>query len=495
MTFNSPKTLATTALAVAMLGGMALPAYFNSPTPAFADAVKVEGAVQIPSFADVVSVVSPAVVSVQVEGARRVARTNERGRNRVPEQFRGSPFERFFEERGRGNRDDRRRGQRRGSSQGSGFFISDDGYVVTNNHVVENGTKFTVVMNDGTKLDADLIGTDPRTDLAVLKVQEKRDFTYVDFADEKDIRVGDWAVAVGNPFGLGGTVTAGIVSARGRDIGSGPYDDFLQIDAAVNRGNSGGPTFNLNGEVIGVNTAIFSPSGGNVGIAFAIPATTTVEVVDELIDNGAVKRGWLGVRIQPVTNDVAEALGLELAKGAIIADANPEGPAFDAGLKAGDIVLSVNDETIDDPKDLATTIAEIDPGSDASLLVWRDGQSKNLTVKLGELPEAAQLNASISPKAPEPKTMEKMGDLGLELTTGPDGKVVIADVAPDSDAARKGFRSGDTVTAINGALVANIKDVGKAVAAAEKAGRIAVLFQLQGERGTRFIALPTQNKG
>ena len=205
-------------------------------------------------------------------------------------------------------------------SQGSGFFISDDGIVVTNNHVVENGKEFTVIMQDGTELDAELIGKDPRTDLAVLKVDSDKTFTYVQFDQDDKTRIGDWVVAVGNPFGLGGTVTAGIISARGRDIGAGPYDDFIQVDAAVNRGNSGGPTFNLEGEVIGVNTAIFSPSGGNVGIAFAIPASLANEVVSELLDNGSVERGWLGVQIQPVTDDIAESLGLAEAKGALITD-------------------------------------------------------------------------------------------------------------------------------------------------------------------------------
>ncbi len=225
-----------------------------------------------------------------------------------------------------------------GISQGSGFFISDDGYLVTNHHVIENGTEFTVIDRDGKEYDAKLIGADKRTDLALLKVESDETFTYVDFAKEAP-QVGEWTVAIGNPFGLGGSVTAGIVSARGRDIGAGPYDDFIQIDAPVNRGNSGGPAFNMHGEVIGVNAAIFSPSGGNVGIAFAIPASTAQDVIMELKDDGTVVRGWLGVQIQNVTDDIAESLGLEEARGAIVAEAQENSPAQKAGLRSGDTIL------------------------------------------------------------------------------------------------------------------------------------------------------------
>ena len=305
------------------------------------------------------------------------------------------PFKRFFEgprgERQFGDRPNRRdRGDRRnprryGSSQGSGFFVSEDGYIVTNHHVVKGGSEFTVVMNDGVEIDAKLIGTDPKTDLAVLKVESKDKFTYVSFSEKKS-RVGEWVVAVGNPFGLGGTVTAGIVSASGRDIGSGPYDDFIQIDAAVNKGNSGGPAFNLNGEVIGVNTAIFSPSGGNVGIAFAISAKTSQEVIGDLIKNGSVTRGWLGVQIQPVNQDIAESLGLEKAGGAIVADAQDDGPAAKAGIMNGDVILEVDGKAIKGPKELAKTIAAYEPDQTAKLTVFRDGKRQDIDVKLGLLP-------------------------------------------------------------------------------------------------------------
>ncbi|MEN0088403.1 MAG: Do family serine endopeptidase, partial [Pseudomonadota bacterium] len=454
------RNLLAGAVAFGVAGGIAVPAYLSGPTAALADPVRVEGAQIIPGFSEVVSVVSPAVVSVRVEGRTqpqrrdRSERRNDR-RNPVPEQFRGTPFEDFFRnfgERGQqfGQRD-RQQQPRFRASQGSGFFISEDGLIVTNNHVVAGGTDFTIVLNDGEEIEAELIGTDPRTDLAVLRATEERDYTYVDFADKTGARVGDWVVAVGNPFGLGGTVTAGIVSGIGRDIGSGPYDDFLQIDAAVNRGNSGGPAFNLSGEVVGVNTAIFSPSGGNVGIAFAIPASTTRAVVAELIESGAVERGWLGVQIQPVTDELAQAVGLEDAMGAIVADATEDGPAEAAGLLTGDIVLSVNDQQIEDPKDLATTIAGFDPGSTADIQIWRDGESQTVAVELGELPDAPMQRASLGSSGAE--DMDKMEDMGLALSRNDDGELVIDDIDPSSEAARRGFRPGDVVEKVNGTNV------------------------------------------
>ncbi|MEO0636997.1 MAG: Do family serine endopeptidase [Pseudomonadota bacterium] len=499
---STTRNLLAGAVAFGVAGGIATPAFLSGQTSALADPVRVDGAQIIPGFSEVVSVVSPAVVSVRVEGRSqpqrrdRSERRNER-RNQIPEQFRGTPFEDFFRDFGdRGQQfgqRDRRQQPRFRASQGSGFFISEDGLVVTNNHVVAGGTDFTIVLNDGEEIEAELIGTDPRTDLAVLKATEEREFTYVDFADEMGARVGDWVVAVGNPFGLGGTVTAGIVSGIGRDIGSGPYDDFLQIDAAVNRGNSGGPAFNLSGEVVGVNTAIFSPSGGNVGIAFAIPASTTKAVVAELIDNGAVERGWLGVQIQPVTDELAEAVGLQEALGAIVADATADGPAEAAGMRTGDIVLSVNDQQIEDPKDLATTIAAFDPGSTADIQIWRDGESQVIAVELGELPDAPMQRASLRGSGAD--DLEKMEDMGLALTRGEGGDLVIDDIDPSSEAARRGFRPGDVVEKVNGTSVSTVRDVAEAVAAAKDAGREVVLFQLRSERGTRFSTLPTGQAG
>jgi serine protease Do len=337
-------------------------------------------------------------------------------------------------------------------AQGSGFFVSEDGYLVTNNHVVDGGSEFTIVMDDGTELNAKLVGTDPRTDLAVLKVDADRKFTYVAFADDAKVRVGDWVVAVGNPFGLGGTVTAGIISARGRDIGAGPYDDFLQIDAAVNRGNSGGPAFNLSGEVVGVNTAIFSPSGGNVGIAFAIPASVAQNIVQELIKDGSIERGWLGVQIQPVTKDIADSLGLDEDKGALVASVQDGSPAETAGLKAGDVVIAVDGKTVESPRELARMIAGYDPDKQVDVTLWRNGESKQVNVKLGELPKADQL-ASAEPSAPDQgQTQEEssLADFGMTVTKAENGDgLLVTDVDPGSNADEHGIRAGDVILSVN----------------------------------------------
>ncbi len=340
-----------------LLSALALAPALHFASPALADPVSV-AAPQVPSFADVVSAVTPAVVSVRVQS--RIGGLGQRGYrfDRRMQESEDEDDDDFFGERpffrnGQGPREGRpfaREGRREmrprrfGMNQGSGFFVSEDGYLVTNHHVVENGSSFTVVLNDGTELEANLVGADARTDLAVLKVEAERKFTYVAFSST-DVRVGEWVVAVGNPFGLGGTVTAGIISAHKRALGSRRHDDFIQIDAAVNRGNSGGPAFNLKGEVIGVNNQILSPAGGNVGIAFAIPAATANEIVKDLIANGQVVRGWLGVQIQPVTAEIAQSVGLAEARGAIVTVPSPQSPAARAGIVAGDIITSVNGRT------------------------------------------------------------------------------------------------------------------------------------------------------
>jgi serine protease Do len=346
-------------------------------------------------------------------------------------------------------------------------------------------------MDNGKELDAKLVGTDPRTDLAVLKVDPNgTKFTYVDFADEGKVRVGDWVVAVGNPFGLGGTVTAGIVSARGRDIGAGPYDDFLQIDAAVNRGNSGGPAFNLSGEVVGINTAIFSPSGGNVGIAFAIPASTAREVVQDLIKDGEVQRGWLGVEIQPVTPEIAESLGLTAEKGALVSNAQDDGPAEKAGVVAGDVITAVDGKDVASPKELARIIAGIAPGKPVDVTVWRNGKSEVVKVDLGELP-GAEKQAALQDDSNSPAQADQLADLGLTITPSDDGKgVVVTDVDPGSDAADRGLEAGDVITNVNSKPVAAGGDIEKAMEDAAKAGRKAVLVQVTRDDASRFITLP-----
>ena len=371
--------LGGTALALVLAGGVLGGSLdLVRSTPALADPVQVQG-VQIPSFADLVQKVSPAVVSVRVKDKLSQLSADNQD---FPFQFQpGSPMERFFRQfremnpngNDNGNRNNQPRPRGFSMSLGSGFFISEDGYLVTNNHVVDKGSSFTVVLDDGTELPAKVIGTDDKTDLALLKVNDPgHKFTYVKFADNKP-RVGDWVVAVGNPFGLGGTVTAGIVSAEGRQIG-GPYDDYIQIDAPVNRGNSGGPTFNVNGEVIGVNTAIYSPSGGSVGIAFDIPAATVSNVVNDLMNHGAVVRGWLGVQIQTVDQGIADSLGLKQAEGAIVGEVQDGSPAQKAGFKVGDAITAVNGKAVKDSRDLALKISQMDPGSKVTVTYWRGGE-------------------------------------------------------------------------------------------------------------------------
>lgn len=498
--------LLAAAASLAIAGAIGFGAVATSTAPVLADAVRVE-APQVPGFADVVERVSPAVVSVKVKAKIEPAADDgsdqsdgQDGMNNLPDnpqlrqffkQFRG-----FGDQNGQGQDGIRRFGHRdrnndqpRPVAQGSGFFISDDGYLVTNNHVVEEGSSFTVVMSDGKELDAKLIGTDPRTDLAVLKVDGDGKFTYVDFADDSKVRVGDWVVAVGNPFGLGGTVTAGIVSARGRDIGAGPYDDFLQIDASVNRGNSGGPTFNLNGQVVGINTAIFSPSGGSVGIAFDIPASTAKTVVQDLMKSGSVERGWLGVEIQPVTSEIAESLGLKSEKGALVSSAQDGGPGKKAGITAGDVITQVDGKDVDSPKELARLIGAYSPGKPVEVTVWRDGKSQSIKIDLGKLPSTDKQASADQPAAPA--KADTLADLGLTVTKSENGKgLVVTDVDPDSDAADRGIQPGDVITSVNSTEVNGTEDVTKAMADAVKSGRKAVLMQITRDDSNRFVALP-----
>ncbi|MEM1377823.1 MAG: Do family serine endopeptidase [Pseudomonadota bacterium] len=471
-------------------------------SPANAEAVRVETPAAAPGFADVVDVVSPAVVSVRVRSSVRPV--NDRFSNRMtPRGFQdlpeNHPFQRFFREFEREFGFGERRGERpraerprrqRPISQGSGFFISGDGFLVTNNHVIENGEEFTIILNDGSEYEAELIGTDPRTDLAVLKVNADAEFTYVDFAPDNKTRVGDWVVAVGNPFGLGGTVTAGIVSAFERDIGSGPYDQFLQIDAAVNRGNSGGPTFNLNGEVVGVNTAIFSPSGGNVGIAFAVPANVASEIVEDLIVDGSVQRGWLGVSIQPVTDDIAESLGLNEAAGAIVSELTQGTPAEEAGIEPGDVIVGVNETDVEGPRELSRAIADFDPGADVAIRIIRDGRERSIDVTLGELPTREELAGLPSSGPEEEVSPTAMQDFGLTVVPAEDGEgVLVTDVEADSAAAQAGIAAGDIIREINNTPVTNAGEIAAQIDAVREQGRRAALVRVEGENSSRFAAL------
>jgi len=376
--------------------------------------------------------------------------------------------------------------------QGSGFFISADGFAVTNNHVVDKADSVEVTTDDGKTHNAKVIGTDPRTDIALIKVEAKADFSYVKLAD-KAPRIGDWVLAVGNPCGLGGTVTAGIVSARGRDIGAGPYDDFIQIDAPVNKGNSGGPTFDVDGNVIGVNTAIFSPSGGSVGIAFAIPASTVKSVVAQLKDKGTVSRGWIGVQIQPVTAEIAENLGLKAPEGALVADPQANGPAAKAGIQAGDVITAVNGTPVKDAKDLARQIGSMSPGASVKLTVWRKGEEKTFSLALGELPKERQARA---------ETPDSSGPAGtdvprLGLTLAPAGQVagsgsegvVVTNVDPNGIASDQGFRTGDVILEVAGKKVANPGDVRSALSDASRDGKKTILMRVKSGDATKFVAL------
>jgi serine protease Do len=481
------RALLGTALALvlggAVVGGAVLPTY----TTALAEAVQVQG-VQPISFADVVDKVRPAVVSVRVKSAARQSMTSgEDGEFELPFDLpEGSPMEKFFKQFRQGPGEWQRRAPRPSMSVGSGFFISEDGYVVTNDHVVEEGQTLTVILDDGTEYNAKVIGTDEKTDLALLKVDADKKFTYVKFA-EAPVRVGDWVVAVGNPFGLGGTVTAGIISANGRQIGAGPYDDFIQIDAAVNRGNSGGPAFNFKGEVIGVNTAIFSPSGGNVGIAFAIPAHMAKGVIDDLQSHGSVVRGWLGVQIQPVTQDIADSLSLPKDEGALVADSQSEGPAFKAGIQTGDTILAINGEAVKGPRELAMKIADLAPGTTVKVTYWREGAQHDLDVTLGTLPGEQKQAAVEEPAAVEPSALE---DFGMSIAPADDNQgVVITDVDPNGQAAERGLQPGDVIVSVGDTVVSDPAAVEKKMADAKAGGLKAVLLRVKSGEQTRFVAL------
>jgi serine protease Do len=444
-------------------------------------------------FADIVEQVKPSVISVKVKmntGGDSFTLNDDN-------PLRGTPFEDFFRRFGQ---PDVPRGDRQGSrpqrrqytlGQGSGFFISADGYAVTNNHVVDKAEHVDVTTDDGKTYTAKVIGTDDRTDIALIKVEGRSDFPFVHLAD-KPPRIGDWVLAVGNPFGLGGTVTAGIVSARGRDIGAGPYDDFIQIDAAVNKGNSGGPTFDLDGNVIGVNTAIFSPSGGSVGIAFDIPAETVKTVVTQLKDHGAVTRGWIGVQIQPVTNEIADSLGIKSARGALVAEPQSGSPAQKAGIKAGDVIVSVNGESITDARNLARRISAMAPGTSVKLGIIRGGREDTLTLTLGELPKDRQARTDTEERT-SPRGVE-VPKLGLSLAPARNGGegVVVTQVDPNGTAGDQ-FQAGDVILDVNGKAVSTPADVRKVVSDAQSDGKRSVLMRVKSNQGTRFVAVTIGN--
>jgi serine protease Do len=464
---------------------------FNAPAWT-ASAQAAETMQNTAGFGDLVAKVKPAVISVRVKideesDNKPVMQRDDDGNSDQSD----SPFDQFSRRFGFQMPNGMQHHHQMVTGEGSGFFISADGYAVTNNHVVDHAKSVQVTTDDGTVYTAKVIGTDKKTDLALIKVDGKKDFTFVNFADQPP-RVGDWVVAVGNPFGLGGTVTAGIVSARGRDIGAGPYDDYVQIDAPINKGNSGGPAFDMNGNVIGVNTAIYSPSGGSVGIGFDIPAGTAKLVVAQLKDKGYITRGWLGVQVQPVTADIADSLGMKQARGAMVDNPQDGSPAAKAGVEAGDVITAVNGTSVKDSRDLARNISMMAPGSSVKLDILRKGETKTLTVALGEMPNERQANAD----EPASKATAGTPHLGLRLApanevegAGQKGVVVTA-IDPEGPAAEHGLQTGDVILDVGGKAVSNTADVRSALQAAAAGGKHSVLMHVKTADATRFVAVP-----
>jgi serine protease Do len=498
--------------AAALAAALALPA--SLPQPVWA-----RGAPD--SFSDEAAQLLPSVVNIS--SSQKLESRADRGPE-IPGFPPGSPFEQFFRDFLDRNRPQGQPGQRRGErpqppddapggpgpgggrtvSLGSGFIIDPAGYIVTNNHVIDGADEISVTLTDNTTLKAKLVGKDERVDLALLKVETDHPLKAVQFGDSDTARVGDWVLAIGNPFGLGGSVTAGIVSARGRDIRQGPYDDFIQTDAAINRGNSGGPLFNMDGQVIGINTAIYSPSGGSVGIGFAVPANLAKSVVLQLKEYGHARRGWLGVRIQQVSPDIAEALGLKEPQGAMVAGVNDGGPADKAGIRNGDVILKFNGQDVKEMRTLPRIVAETDIGKQVPVVLWRDHHDATVQAAVGELPDDVQ-QASASPTAPPERPASRtmmLSGLGARLAPitdalrdqyklAPDQKgVVVTDVQSDGAAASRGLKPGDVIVEVQQEPVASPQDVQDRLEKYRKQNRKTVLMLVQNGDGMRWIPLP-----
>ena len=459
--------------AVMLFGAAALMAV-SSASPSYA-AIPQDG------FADLVEQVEPSVVTIEVSKKASLQ----------PAQFGSNPranefFERFF---GAPGRDPARQQPVRGA--GSGFVVDSDGYVVTNHHVVADADEITVHLVDGRELKAEIVGQDDKTDLALLKI-DVSDLDAVEFGDSDDTRVGDWVFAMGNPFGLGGTATAGIVSARSRDLRSGPYDDYLQIDAPINQGNSGGPVFNTDGEVVGVNTAIISPNGGSVGIGFAIPSNLVDEIVAELKRNGVVERGWLGVSLQDLDEDLASSLGLESSDGALVTDVVSDSPADEGGLEVGDVIVNFDDETVDSGKALAKHVGSADPGDKVSIRAWRGDELVNLKVRLGDPSGAAAADDAEQAVGSLGLTLAPLDDaLRAQLRVDEDVEgVVVVGVEPGGIAASQGIRRGDIIVSVNREDVRSAADMKGAIASAKADGRESVAALVRRGNGQRYAVLP-----
>jgi serine protease Do len=489
-----------------------------------------------PSFADLAAQLLPGVVNVSTSQTIKTADNGDSQAPQFPGFPPGSPFEQFFrdfmqrqrqgqgQDQGQGNDQDQGGDQDQGDnggqqdqpqpqaparklqSLGSGFIIDPSGIIVTNNHVIEGADEITVTLQDGTSLKAKLLGRDEKTDIALLQVTppKGKTLTAVQFGDSDTARVGDWVLAIGDPFGLGGTVTAGIVSARGRDINQGPYDDFIQTDAAINRGNSGGPLFNMDGKVVGINTAIYSPSGGSIGIGFSIPSDLAKNVVAQLRNYGHAKRGWLGVRIQAVTPDIADSIGLKDASGAMVAGVNDPGPAAKAGLKPGDVVLSFNGEPVKEMRNLPRIVAETEIGKEVPVVIWRNGAEQTIQVTVAEMPDdVKQASAEdTTPAAPAAPKSTALAGLGVQIAPispstrsryqiAPDQKgVVITGVKNDSVAAQRGLQPGNVIMEVQQEPVGTTSDVEQKLSRARAAHRKSVLLLVQTQDGMRFVPLP-----
>jgi serine protease Do len=461
-------------------------------------------------IADVAEKVIDAVVNISTS---QTIEAKGDGRGTIPQLPPGSPFEEFFDDFFKNRRGPGGKGGGSGdlaphktNSLGSGFIVDTSGVVVTNNHVIADADEINVIMNDGTKIKAEIVGIDKKTDLAVLKFAPPRQLVAVKFGDSDKLRLGDWVVAIGNPFSLGGTVTAGIVSAKNRDISSGPYDSYIQTDAAINRGNSGGPLFNLDGEVIGVNTLIISPSGGSIGIGFAVPSKTVAGVVDQLRQFGELRRGWLGVRIQQVTDEIAESLSIKPARGALVAGVDDKGPAKPAGIEPGDVVVKFDGKDIKDPKDLSRVVADTAVGKEVDVVVIRKGQEETKKVTLGRLedPDKAQPASAKTKDEPAEKPVTQKA-LGLDLATlSKDLRtrykikdsvkgVVITGVDGTSDAADKRLSAGDVIVEVAQEAVSNAADIKKRIEQLKKDGKKSVLLLVaNGDGELRFVALSVQ---
>lgn len=442
------------------------------------------------SFADQAERLSPSVVNISTTTI-----VNDGPGAEMPQFPPGSPFEEFFKNFGDNNR------QRKAQSLGSGFIIDSKGIVVTNHHVIENAEEIRVILADETSFTAKVLGQDKKTDIAVLKIEPgDTALTAVAFGNSDDLRVGDWVLAIGNPFGLGGTVTAGIVSARGRDIGNGPYDDFIQTDASINRGNSGGPLFNINGEVIGINTAIYSQSGGSVGIGFAISSNLASRVASQLAEFGQTRRGWLGVFIQEVTPDIAESLGLDAAAGALVSSVNESSPAAKGGVQPGDVILKFDGKVIDKMRDLPRIVAETDIGKKVSVDLFRQGESKTLKITLGEL-EKAELVGLAGDESPSDRSKQSFVSLGFSVQTltqelagemglGKDKTgVVVTEVVPGSPAAEKNLQVGDLLRRFGQRPVKGVAELAKDINDAEEGGRSGVLILIERDGRERFVQI------